>query len=637
MPKIKFLNQIKFFNSSITFMDAISFFDKNICKNIIAGKLNGNFINLFDLIQSDASLSVITHKDPDAIVIIRHSTAHLLAHAVKQLFPETKLAIGPVIENGFYYDFFYKRSFTKEDLILIEERMHKIASYKLPILRSLMTFNQAINFFKKKTEIYKLEILKNNIQKNEFISLYSQGEFVDLCKGPHVANTRNLKFFKLLKVSETYWKGNIKNEKLQRIYGTSWLNEKDLINYLDYLKEIKKRDHKKIGKKLDLYHFQSESLGIAFWHPKGVFIWNEIENYIRNSNISYGYKEIKTPIIANISIWEKTGHKEKYIENMFITKTANKKYVIRPMNCPMCIQVYNYYLHSYKDFPVRISEFGIVHRNEKSGALQGLMRSKSFTQDDAHIFCRKEELEKELISIIDQIISVYRTFHFNIFDIKLALRPKNRIGNDSVWDQSEKILKKILLLKKINYITLPGEGAFYGPKIEFHLKDAIGRSWQCGTIQIDFFIPKKLNAFYIDKNNTKKVPILIHRAILGSLERFIGIIIENYKGELPTWISPIQVVVMNITYESIEYAKNIYDILISNNIRSELDLRNEKIGFKIRTHTLLYIPYQIIIGIQEAQKKTVSIRTRKGKNLGNMNINDFIQIIQKDIKEKSII
>ncbi|MCF6765608.1 threonine--tRNA ligase [Thiotrichales bacterium 19S3-7] len=624
---------VREFKDKVSVLNVAESIGPGLAKATLAGVVDGNLVDASFDMTSDASLKIITTKDKEGLEILRHSCAHLLAQAVKKLFPEAQVTIGPVIENGFYYDFAYKRPFTPEDLENIETEMKQIASKAYEVIRSEMPRDEAIEYFESIGEYYKADIIRD-IPKNEVLSLYTQGDFTDLCRGPHVPNLSHLKAFKLMRVAGAYWRGNSNNEMLQRIYGTCWADKKDLKAYLYMLEEAEKRDHRKIGKALDLYHFQEESPGIAFWHPKGTQIWRVVEDYMRHSNYKYGCDEIRTPLIADISLWEKSGHQAKYAENMFMTASENRDYAIRPMNCPTCVQVYNNHLRSYRDLPIRMAEFGVVHRNEASGALHGLLRVRSFTQDDGHIFCREDQVQAEVAMMVDQCFEVYRDFGFSDFDVKLALRPDNRVGSDEVWDKSEKALAQALESKHIDFEELPGEGAFYGPKIEFHLKDAIGRSWQCGTIQLDFSMPMRLGSEFVDDDNERKTPVMLHRAIVGSLERFIGVLIEHFAGKLPVWLSPTQVVVLGITSRVDEYLEKIHKNLQKMSIRAEIDLRKEKIGFKIREHTLSRVPFFVIAGDKEAESGMITVRRRDGKDLGMMSIEAFIELVNQHTADK---
>ncbi len=624
------------FDKTVTVREVAESIGAGLAKAALAGEVAGQLVDLSYEIISDSNLRIITAKDLAGLEVIRHSTAHLLAQAVKALFPAVQVTIGPVIESGFYYDFAFERAFTPEDLEKIEVKMRELVKQDLPVTREVMSREQAVDYFASIGEHYKVELIKA-IPEGEQVSVYQQGDFKDLCRGPHVPSTGKLKVFKLTKIAGAYWRGDSNNEMLQRIYGTAWASKQDLADYLHRLEEAEKRDHRKIGKALELFHFQELSPGIASWHPNGVAIWRQVEDFMRDCNTRYGCSEIRTPLIADSLLWEKSGHKSKYASNMFMTESENREYAIRPMNCPTCVQVYNQGQHSYRDLPIRMAEFGIVHRNEPSGALHGLFRVRSFTQDDGHIFCTEEQVQEEVCLMIEQAFEVYQTFGFNEVDVKLALRPDERIGSDEVWDKAEQALADALEAKELAYEHLPGEGAFYGPKIEFHLKDAIGRSWQCGTIQVDFSMPERLGATYINEDSAKQIPVMLHRAIVGSLERFIGMLIEHYAGWLPVWLSPVQVVVMNITDRQADYAKKITQYLKNQGFRAVFDLRNEKIGFKIREHTLQRIPYQLVVGDREQEQQTVAVRTRAGEDLGSLSLSDFEKLLAEAIRSRKVL
>lgn len=562
--------------------------------------------------------------------ILRHSTAHLLAHAVKELFPQVRLAIGPAIEDGFYYDFSCEKRFTEEDLSVIEAKMHELAASDFPIEKKLLNRDEAIKFFSQNGENYKVELIKD-LPPQEEISVFKQGDFVDLCRGPHVASTGELKFFKLTKVSGSYWRGDAKNDVLQRIYGTAWGNAKELEDYLTRIEEAKKRDHRFIGKKLDLFHWQEEAPGITFWHPDGWTIFQEVRRYLTQKARGFGYQEVCTPIILDKTLWEKSGHWDKYQENMFITSSENHTFALKPMNCPGQIQIFKQGLKSYRDLPIRYSEFGFLHRNECSGALHGLFRVRNFVTDDGHIFCTEDQIKNEALTFIDQLLSVYADFGFKEVAMKLSTRPAKRIGADAVWDQAENALVDALSSKKVEWQVAEGEGAFYGPKVDFYLRDSLGRSWQCGTLQVDFFMPERLNAYYIAEDNSKKQPVMLHRAILGSLERFIGILLEETAGNLPVWLAPWQVVVMNITDKQRKYVEDVSRKLNDFGLRVKSDLRNEKISFKIRELSLQRVPYLAIVGDREMESGMVAVRNRDGKDLGAMTVSDFAALVQKDI------
>ena len=606
-----------------------------LAKAALAGKVNGKLIDLCIPIYKDSTVSIITSKDIEGIEIIRHSFAHVVGHAVKQLYPDAQMAIGPVIENGFYYDIAYKDTFTPEDLKMIEVRMEELIKKDYDVLVEIVSKEKAYKTFSARSEPYKLEII-DEIPNDEEIKLYRHEEYTDMCRGPHVPNTKHLRSFKLMKLAGAYWRGDSNNKMLQRIYGTAWSNSKDLKTYLKNLEEAEKRDHRKIAKKMSLFHSQEEAPGMIFWHPKGWAIYQVLEDYIREVLKQNDYKEIKTPQAVDRTLWEKSGHWDKFKDDMFTTTSENREYAIKPMNCPCHVQVFNQGLKSYKDLPIRLAEFGSCHRNEPSGSLHGLMRVRNFVQDDAHIFCMESQIQSEVSNFIDLVFQVYKAFGFNSILIKLSTRPEKRVGSDEIWDKSEKALAEALDAKNLNWELLPGEGAFYGPKIEFSLKDCIGRIWQCGTIQVDFSMPERLNASYIDEDNQRKTPVMLHRAILGSFERFIGILIENYEGKFPVWIAPLQVVILSITDRNNQTCHYLMSKLASLGYRVETDLRNEKIGFKIREHTLQRVPYQIIIGDKEEEDKLLSIRTREGKDIGRISFDDFIYILEKSIELKGM-
>ena len=621
----------RIFDQAVSVMDVAADIGPGLAKATLAGVVDGKTVDASFVMQSDSDLRILTAKDDEGLEVLRHSCAHLMAQAVKTLFPNTQVTIGPVIEDGFFYDFARKSAFSTEELQAIEKKMKELVKANLPVTRKEMARDEAVEYFESVGEKYKAEIIRD-LPESETLTLYTQGDFTDLCRGPHVPNTGHLKVFKLMRTAGAYWRGDSKNEMLQRIYATAWADKKQLKDYLYRLEEAEKRDHRKIGKQLNLFHFQEDSPGIAFWHPKGTAIWREVEDYMRDSNTRYGCTEIRTPLIADISLWQKSGHWDKYAENMFMTSSENRDYALRPMNCPTCVQVFNHHLHSYRDLPIRMAEFGVVHRNEASGSLHGLMRVRSFTQDDGHIFCTESQMEAEVIKMVEQCFEVYRDFGFVDFDVKLALRPDNRIGSDEVWDKSENALANALDNSGVKFSFLPGEGAFYGPKIEFHLKDSIGRSWQCGTIQMDFSMPERLGATYIDENSDRKVPVMLHRAIVGSLERFIGMLIEHYAGLLPVWLSPVQVVCLGITNKQDEYLHEMHTKLLKNGFRAEIDLRKEKIGFKIREHTLAKIPYLLVAGEKEAAEGKITVRKRDGEDLGIMSVERFADLLREQIE-----
>lgn len=600
-----------------------------LAKAAIAAEIDGQLVDLSYSITKDIRLRILTARDPEALAIIRHSTAHLLAHAVKQLFPTAQVTIGPVIENGFYYDFALSHTFTPDDLLKIEKRMQELVKQDLLIQRSTMSREEAIKFFRNLGEEYKAEII-TAIPTEEVLSLYREGDFIDLCRGPHVPSTGKLKVFKLTHVAGAYWRGDAKNEMLQRIYGTAWLTENDLKDYLYRLEEAEKRDHRKLAKQLDLFHIQEEAPGMVFWHPHGWTIYQIIEQYIRSRLQSAGYQEIRTPQLLARQLWEKSGHWDKFFKEMFTTVTENTEFAIKPMNCPGHIQIFNQGIKSYRDLPLRFAEFGSCHRNEPSGALHGLMRVRGFVQDDAHIFCTEDQIQAEVAAFIDLLYGVYADFGFDEVILKLATRPEARVGSDESWDKAEKALAQALDARAgLKWTYSPGEGAFYGPKIEFSLKDCLNRVWQCGTVQVDFSMPGRLGAEYVSEQGERKTPVMLHRAILGSIERFIGILIEHYAGHFPVWLAPIQVVIMTITDKQRDYATEITQELESLGLRVKLDLRNEKISFKIREHSLQKIPYQLVIGAKEVNTKQVAVRRQTGDDLGSMSVHTFYQMIRQ--------
>ncbi len=606
-----------------------------LAKAALAGKVDGKLVDTSHRIEHDTALAIVTERDPEGVEVIRHSTAHLLAQAVKELFPEAQVTIGPVIEDGFYYDFSFKRGFTEDDLRAIEARMHEIAKRDLKVERRVMARDAAVEFFRGLGEEYKAEIIAA-IPQAEDISLYGQGDFVDLCRGPHVPSTGKLKAFKLMKVAGAYWRGDSRNEMLQRIYGTAWGDKKALDAYLHRLEEAEKRDHRKIGKALDLFHMQEEAPGMVFWHDRGWSIYQQVVSYIRGLLREHGYREIHTPQVVDRSLWEKSGHWDKFKEHMFTTESEKREYAIKPMNCPCHVQIYNQGLKSYRDLPLRLAEFGSCHRNEQSGALHGLLRLRNFVQDDAHIFCTEEQIQGEVAAFIDLLHRVYADFGFKDIIYKLSTRPVERVGSDESWDRAEHALEQALNDKRLPWDLQPGEGAFYGPKIEFSLKDSIGRIWQCGTIQVDFSMPGRLGAHYIAADGSKQVPVMLHRAILGSLERFIGILVEEHAGALPAWLAPLQAMVLNITDKQADYTQNLENSLRKQGFRVESDLRNEKIGFKIREHTLQRIPYLLVVGEREAQTGTVAVRTRTGEDLGSMTPAAFSERLTREIARHGV-
>ena len=626
----------KNYESSVTIERIATDIGPGLAKAAIAGRVNGNLLDTCIPITNDAEIQIITSKDNEGLEIIRHSFAHLLGHAVKQLYPEAKMAIGPVIEDGFYYDISYKDTFTPVDLEKIEKRIKELIDKDYDVEVEVVSPKKATQVFSERGETFKLDIIKN-IPKDEIIKLYKHEEYIDMCRGPHVPNTRHLRAFKLMKVSGAYWRGDSNNEMLQRIYGTAWKNSKELKEYINRIEEAEKRDHRKLGKKLSLFHFQEEAPGMIFWHPNGWTIYRVLQDFIRETISKYDYQELKSPQIVCRSLWEKSGHWDKFKEDMFTTTSENKEYAIKPMNCPCHVQVFNQGLKSYRDLPIRLSEFGSCHRNEPSGALHGLMRVRNFVQDDGHIFCTNEQIQEEVQGFIDLVFEVYKAFGFNSILIKLSTRPEKRVGSDDVWDKSEKALSDALDSKGLDWSLLPGEGAFYGPKIEFSLKDCLNRVWQCGTIQVDFSMPERLNSSYIDVDGKKQPPVMLHRAILGSFERFIGILIENYSGNLPIWLCPLQIVVMGITDRNNDACLETKSKLINYGFRASVDTRNEKVGFKIREHTMQRIPFLIIIGDKEEENNEISVRTREGKDLGKMTLEKFKFIMDEAISNKSLV
>ncbi len=619
------------FAQPVTVADVALSIGAGLARAALAGKVDGRLVDTSCLIAQDAALAIVTAKDPDGLEIIRHSTAHLLAYAVKELFPDAQVTIGPVIENGFFYDFSYHRPFTPEDLVALEKRMGELVKRDIPVTRKILPRDEAVDYFKSINEHYKAEII-SSIPADQEVSLYTEGDFTDLCRGPHVPSTGKLKVFKLMKLAGAYWRGDSKNEMLQRIYGTAWAKKEELDAYLHQLEEAEKRDHRKLGKQLDFFHMQDEAPGMVFWHPKGWAMWQVIEQYMRAVYRDNGYQEIRCPQIIDRVLWEKSGHWEHFKTGMFTTESEKHEYAIKPMNCPGHIQVFNTELRSYRELPLRYGEFGSCHRNEPSGGLHGLMRVRGFVQDDGHIFCTEGQIESEVTVFNALVLKVYKDFGFNDVAVKLALRPEGRVGSDEIWDKSEDALRAALRTSGMAWEELPGEGAFYGPKIEFHVKDAIGRSWQCGTIQVDFSMPGRLGAEFVDVDNTRKVPVMLHRAVLGSLERFIGILIENHAGALPLWLSPVQLVLMNISQAQEEYTNQVAHKLRSAGLRIQLDLRNEKITYKIREHSLQKLPYQLIIGDKEVAGNLVAVRTRSGEDLGQMTIEALLQRLQTEIK-----
>jgi len=621
---------LKAFDKPVSVAEVAASIGAGLARAALAGRVDGKLVDTSFVIDHDAELSVVTDKDAEGVDILRHSTAHLLAHAVKELYPDAQVTIGPVIEDGFYYDFAYKRPFTPEDLAAIEKRMAEIAKRDIKVERQVWDRNKAVDFFRKQGEEYKAQII-GAIPGNESISLYTQDKFTDLCRGPHVPSTGKLKVFKLLKVAGAYWRGDSKNEMLQRVYGTAWARKEDLDAYLFRLEEAEKRDHRKLGKQLDLFHMQEEAPGMVFWHPKGWAIWQQVEQYMRRTLCHHGYQEVRTPQVMDRLLWERSGHWENYRELMFTTESEKRDYAVKPMNCPGHVQIFNQGLKSYRDLPLRLAEFGACHRNEPSGALHGIMRVRGFTQDDAHIFCTEAQVQGEASAFIDLLQKIYADFGFNEILIKLSTRPIKRIGAEESWDRAEDSLKAALDAKGLKWDLNPGEGAFYGPKIEFSLKDSIGRVWQCGTLQLDFELPSRLGAEYIAEDNSRRLPAMLHRAILGSMERFIGILIEHYAGAFPLWLAPEQVVVLNISEHQADYAGQVARRLDEAGFRTFADLRNEKITYKIREHSLQKLPYQLVVGDKEVAANTVAVRTRGGSDLGQMPLDKLIERLKSEL------
>ncbi len=632
MPNIRLPDgSSKSFPGPVTVAEIASSIGAGLARAALAGKVDGKLVDTGFRVERDAAVQIVTERDPEGVDIIRHSTAHLLAHAVKELFPDAQVTIGPVIENGFYYDFSYKRPFTPEDLAAIEKRMTEIARKDLPVERKVMSRDEAVAFFREQGEKYKAEIIAS-IPEKDTISLYGQGNWIDLCRGPHVPSTGKLKTFKLMRVAGAYWRGDSKNEMLQRIYGTAWGKKEDQEAYLKMLEEAEKRDHRTLGTQLDLFHMQPEAPGLVFWHPKGWALWQAVEQYMRRVYRDNGYQEVRGPQILDRSLWERTGHWENFRDNMFTTSSENRDYAVKPMNCPGHILIYNKGVRSYRDLPLRYGEFGSCHRNEPSGALHGLMRVRGFVQDDGHIFCTEAQILRECVDYTVLLQKVYKDFGFNDIIYKVATRPAKRIGSDESWDRAEQALQEALQKSNVNFQLSPGEGAFYGPKIEYSLKDGIGRVWQCGTMQVDFSMPGRLGAEYVGEDNARHTPVMLHRAIVGSFERFIGILIEHYAGAFPLWLAPHQVVVMNITERQAEYAARVRNQLVNQGFRGILDLRNEKISYKIREHSLQKLPYQLVVGDKEVQAETVAVRTRSGEDLGAMSLEAFIARLQAEAK-----
>ncbi len=626
--------QVRLIDQPMTVIDFAKTISTSLAKSAIAAEINGKLVDMSYLLSEDAEIKIITEKDEAVLEVIRHSSAHLMAQAVKALFPTAKMAIGPVIDDGFYYDFDYERSFTPEDLQVIEKKMQELATANYAVERLTMTRREALDFFEQQNESYKVELI-SALPEGDTISLYRQGDFVDLCRGPHVPSTGRIKAVKLMKLAGAYWRGDVNNPMLQRIYGTAWANKEALNAYLHRLEESEKRDHRKLGRALDLFHFQDIAPGMVFWHPKGWTLYQILEQYMRNRLKDYGYQEIRTPQVVDRVLWEQSGHWQNFREEMFITETENRHYAIKPMNCPCHVQVFNQGIKSYRDLPIRFSEFGNCHRCEPSGSLHGLMRVRNMVQDDAHIFCTEEQIQSEVSHMLSLLQSVYKDFGFENMFYRLALRPEKRVGDDETWDKAEYALAQAMREHGMQWVDAPGEGAFYGPKIEFTLSDCLGRKWQCGTIQVDFSMPVRLSAEYVAEDGQKHHPVMLHRAILGSFERFIGVLIEHYAGKFPTWLAPIQVMVMPISEKHNNYVQNVVEHLQNLGFRVQFDLRNEKIGFKIREHTLQKIPFFIILGDQEYQQKEIRVRSLDGTDLGAMSIDGFAEFLQEKINQKN--
>ena len=624
------------FDRPVSVLEVAQDIGAGLAKATIAGRVNGERRDACDIINEDANLEIITAKDEDGLEIIRHSCAHLLGHAIKQLFPDVKMAIGPTIENGFYYDVDLDRSLTQEDIDAIEKRMLELAKTNYDVIKTLVSWQEARDTFEKRGEPYKMAILDENIERTATPALYHHEEYIDMCRGPHVPNMRFCQHFKLMKVAGAYWRGDSKNKMLQRIYGTAWADKKQLAEYLTRLEEAAKRDHRKIGKALDLYHMQEEAPGMVFWHNDGWTIFRELETFVRTKLKEYDYQEVKGPFMMDRVLWEKTGHWQNYGDLMFTTQSENREYAIKPMNCPGHVQIFNQGLKSYRDLPIRMAEFGSCHRNEPSGSLHGLMRVRGFTQDDAHIFCTEDQIESEVTSCIKMVYDIYSTFGFQNIQVKLSTRPEKRIGADDMWDRAEAGLAAALAHNGLEYEIQEGEGAFYGPKIEFALRDCLDREWQCGTIQLDFALPGRLNASYVAEDNDRRTPVMIHRAILGSIERFIGIITEEYAGFFPAWLAPVQAIVMNITDSQADYVQKVVKQLSDAGLRVKADLRNEKVGFKIREHTLRRVPYMLVCGDKEIAEGKVAVRTRKGADLGTFTIEEFAEILKSQVRQREL-
>jgi len=623
---------VRHYENPPSIMDVARDIGPGLARATIAGKVNGALADACDVIEHDAHLQLITAKDEAGLEIIRHSCAHLVGHAVKQLYPEAKMVIGPVIEEGFYYDIYSPRPFTPDDLLAIERRMHELIGQEYDVIKQMTERAEVIDIFRARGEEYKLRLIEDMPAQITAMGLYYHQEYVDMCRGPHVPNTRFLKAFKLTRISGAYWRGDSQNEQLQRIYGTAWADNKQLKAYIQRIEEAARRDHRRIGKQQDLFHLQEEAPGLVFWHPKGWALWQVVEQYMRNVYRRTGYGEIRCPQILDIELWKKSGHWDNYQEHMFYTESEKRTYAVKPMNCPGHVQVFNQGLHSYRDMPIRYGEFGSCHRNEPSGALHGILRVRGFTQDDGHIFCTEEQIESEVTAFHQQALKVYADFGFSDIQIKIALRPELRLGTQAIWDKAEQALRSALANAGVQWQELPGEGAFYGPKLEYHLRDAIGRTWQLGTIQVDFMMPERLGAEYVDAQSQRRHPVMLHRAIVGSMERFIGILIEHHAGHFPAWLAPLQAVVMNITDAQADYANQVHEQLLEHGIRAATDLRNEKIGYKIREHTLQRVPYLLVVGTREMENGTIAVRTRAGEDLGSLPLCEFISHLHAEQK-----
>ncbi|MGE8234331.1 MAG: threonine--tRNA ligase [Stenotrophomonas sp.] len=623
---------VRQFENPVSVMDVAQSIGAGLAKATIAGAVDGVQVDASDVIDHDASLRIITAKDEEGVEIIRHSCAHLVGHAVKQLYPDAKMVIGPVIAEGFYYDIYNERPFTPEDMAAIEKRMGELIAQDYDVIKKVTPRAEVVEIFKARGEDYKLRLIEDMSDDITAMGMYYHQEYVDMCRGPHVPNTRFLKSFKLMRISGAYWRGDAKNEQLQRIYGTAWADKKQLEAYIKRIEEAEMRDHRRIGKQQDLFHLQEEAPGLVFWHPKGWSIWQVVEQYMRNVYRQSGYGEVRCPQILDVSLWKKSGHWDNYQDNMFFTESEKRTYALKPMNCPGHVQLFNQGLHSYRDLPIRYGEFGACHRNEPSGALHGILRVRGFTQDDGHIFCTESQVEAEVTAFHQQALAVYKAFGFEEIQIKIALRPESRLGDDETWDKAEGALRTALSSCGVEWQELPGEGAFYGPKIEYHLKDAIGRTWQLGTMQVDFMMPGRLGAEYVDENSQKRHPVMLHRAIVGSMERFLGILIEQHAGAFPTWLAPVQVVVANITDAQADYVDEVRKSLANQGFRVDADLRNEKIGYKIREHTLQRVPYLLVVGDRERENGAVAVRTRSGEDLGSMSVQAFVERLQAELK-----